>query len=165
MTARGRGRDRGGGGGAQAQCRTERERGLAERARDATGTVPEKRETDLAGLSPGVGAEPEKGEACLMGCHSKWGRGHGWGGGASLDCRSEWAGPKWGRRGLAGLAHREGVAPRRAVGKTICIFVFLRFPSLKVQNTIFLSLPHIRTSLILVVTHFQLVKNPNPISC
>lgn len=79
-----------------------------------------------------------------MGCHSAWGRHHG----------GE-AGPRG-----AGLSLREYGG---ATCKEICPFTFSSFPSLKVQSPTSLSLSNIRTSLILVVIHFQAVKNPVPI--
>lgn len=92
------------------------------------------------------------------------GGGTGGRGGASLSCHSEKGRYRWERRGLAAQSRLEVVeGPSRTPRREICPFVFSSFPSLKVRNPIFLTLSNIRTSLILVVTHFRVVKNPNPI--
>lgn len=120
--------------------------------------APGEDRVGLLGLSRGVVAEPGRGEACLLGCHSEWGRDYGRTGEASLGCHSEGAGPHaGGARPVTprGRDHNgRGEASWAIVLGAGSTSHFPLFPSLKVQNPIFLSL----SSIILVVTHFQVVK-------
>lgn len=82
-----------------------------------TGTAPQKSETGLAGLWPGVGTGRRTGEACRARCHSERESDHRVGNGASrggrtvggrdhgeracpTSCHSGGAGPHWARRVL-----------------------------------------------------------------